>query len=221
MPRRPRSPTASGSSSISATWACSRSTSTASRSGRSRSARSRRATTGAPAPRPCSTATVSTSSTTTTSSRSSRPTTRVPARRCGASTAPRGRTGRRRSCGRTRVRTEIVTSGSDAVRSYDLSGKLLWELKGMSTISVPTPFASHGMLMLSSGIHRRSAPAGVCDQARRVRRHLAQGRRNRQRLHRLGAQDRGPVSADADRRRRHLLHRDGSRLLHCARREDR
>ena len=49
------------------------------------------------------------------------------------------------------VRTEIVTSGSDAVRSYDLNGKQLWELKGMSTISVPTPFASHGMLMLSSG----------------------------------------------------------------------
>jgi outer membrane protein assembly factor BamB len=50
-----------------------------------------------------------------------------------------------------RLRTEIVTSGSDAVRSYDLDGKLLWELKGMSTISIPTPFASHGMLMLSSG----------------------------------------------------------------------
>jgi outer membrane protein assembly factor BamB len=49
------------------------------------------------------------------------------------------------------VRTEIVTSGSDAARSYDLSGKLLWELKGLSTISVPTPFASHGMLMLNSG----------------------------------------------------------------------
>jgi outer membrane protein assembly factor BamB len=49
------------------------------------------------------------------------------------------------------VRTEIVTSGSDAVRSYDLNGKQLWELKGMSTISIPTPFASHGMLMLSSG----------------------------------------------------------------------
>jgi outer membrane protein assembly factor BamB len=49
------------------------------------------------------------------------------------------------------VRTEIVTSGSDAVRSYDLNGKQLWELKGMSTISVPTPFASHGMLMVSSG----------------------------------------------------------------------
>lgn len=48
-------------------------------------------------------------------------------------------------------RTELVTSGSDAVRSYDLSGKILWELKGMSTISIPTPFASHGMLILSSG----------------------------------------------------------------------
>jgi outer membrane protein assembly factor BamB len=48
-------------------------------------------------------------------------------------------------------RTELVTSGSDSVRSYDLSGKLLWELKGMSTISIPTPFASHGMLFLSSG----------------------------------------------------------------------
>jgi len=49
------------------------------------------------------------------------------------------------------ARTEIVTSGSDKVRSYDLSGKLLWELKGMSTISVPTPFERFGMLYLSSG----------------------------------------------------------------------
>ena len=49
------------------------------------------------------------------------------------------------------VRTEIVTPGSDAVRSYDLNGKQLWELKGMSTITVPMPFASHGMLMLASG----------------------------------------------------------------------
>ena len=49
------------------------------------------------------------------------------------------------------VRTEIVTSGSDLVRSYDLNGKPLWELKGMSTITVPVPFASHGMLMIGSG----------------------------------------------------------------------
>jgi len=48
-------------------------------------------------------------------------------------------------------RTEIVTSGSDRVRSYDEAGTLLWELKGMSTISIPTPFARHGLLYLSSG----------------------------------------------------------------------
>jgi outer membrane protein assembly factor BamB len=49
------------------------------------------------------------------------------------------------------LRTEIVTSGSDRVRSYDLSGKVLWELAGLSTISIPTPFTRHGLLYLSSG----------------------------------------------------------------------
>jgi outer membrane protein assembly factor BamB len=49
------------------------------------------------------------------------------------------------------LRTEIVTSGSDRVRSYDLTGALLWELTGMSTITIPTPFSTHGLLHLSSG----------------------------------------------------------------------
>ena len=49
------------------------------------------------------------------------------------------------------LRTEIVTSGSDRVRSYDLSGKLLWELSGMSTITIPTPFDRHGLLYIASG----------------------------------------------------------------------
>ncbi len=48
-------------------------------------------------------------------------------------------------------RTEIVTAGSNRVRSYDLDGKLLWELKGMSIISIPTPFAAHGLLFVTSG----------------------------------------------------------------------
>ena len=48
-------------------------------------------------------------------------------------------------------RTELVTTGSDKVRSYDLNGTLLWELKGMSTITIPTPFARHGLLFISSG----------------------------------------------------------------------
>jgi outer membrane protein assembly factor BamB len=48
-------------------------------------------------------------------------------------------------------RTEIVTSGTKKVRSYDLDGKLLWELRGMSAIVIPTPFAKGGLLYLTSG----------------------------------------------------------------------
>ena len=48
-------------------------------------------------------------------------------------------------------RTEIVTSGSRAVRSYDLDGKLLWSFSGMSHIAIPTPFAGDGLLFVSSG----------------------------------------------------------------------
>jgi outer membrane protein assembly factor BamB len=48
-------------------------------------------------------------------------------------------------------RTEIVTSGTRKVRSYDLDGKLLGELGGMSSIVIPTPFAQHGLLFLASG----------------------------------------------------------------------
>jgi outer membrane protein assembly factor BamB len=50
-----------------------------------------------------------------------------------------------------RERTEIVTSGSGKVRSYDLDGKLLWELSGMSVIAIPTPFVAHGLLFVTSG----------------------------------------------------------------------
>jgi outer membrane protein assembly factor BamB len=52
------------------------------------------------------------------------------------------------------LRTEIVTPGTDKVRSYDLDGKLLWELKGMTSITIPTPFARHGLLYISSGFAR-------------------------------------------------------------------
>ncbi len=48
-------------------------------------------------------------------------------------------------------RTEIVTAGSGRVRSYGLDGQLLWELAGMSTISIPTPSAAHGLCYVSSG----------------------------------------------------------------------
>ena len=58
------------------------------------------------------------------------------------------------------VRTEIVTSGRGGVRSYDLDGELLWELHGMSTLVIPTPFARHGLLYINSGY--------VADQSRPV-----------------------------------------------------
>jgi outer membrane protein assembly factor BamB len=48
-------------------------------------------------------------------------------------------------------RTELVTAGTNKVRSYDLDGKLLWELQGMSAITIPTPFAKHGLLFIASG----------------------------------------------------------------------
>jgi outer membrane protein assembly factor BamB len=48
-------------------------------------------------------------------------------------------------------RTEVITTGTGGVRSYDISGKLLWQLQGMSSIHVPTPFAKNGLLYVSSG----------------------------------------------------------------------
>jgi alpha-L-arabinofuranosidase/outer membrane protein assembly factor BamB len=49
------------------------------------------------------------------------------------------------------LRTEIVTPGTGRVRSYDLNGQLLWELKGMSVITIPTPSSGKDLLYLSSG----------------------------------------------------------------------
>lgn len=50
-----------------------------------------------------------------------------------------------------KVRTEVITPGTGRVRSYSLEGKLLWELGGMSSITIPTPFARSDLLYVSSG----------------------------------------------------------------------
>ena len=50
-----------------------------------------------------------------------------------------------------RARTEIVTTGRQKIRSYDVNGELLWELGGMTVNVVPTPFSANGLLYLSSG----------------------------------------------------------------------
>ena len=49
------------------------------------------------------------------------------------------------------VRTEIVTTGTRKVRSYDLDGKPLWELHGMSSLTIPSPFSKFGLVYISSG----------------------------------------------------------------------
>jgi hypothetical protein len=47
--------------------------------------------------------------------------------------------------------TEIVTTGSGKSRSYTLDGKLKWEVGGLTSIHIPTPFAKHGLLFIQSG----------------------------------------------------------------------
>jgi outer membrane protein assembly factor BamB len=49
------------------------------------------------------------------------------------------------------ARTEIVVAATGAVRSYDLEGRELWSLRGMSSIAIPTPFTSGGLLYVASG----------------------------------------------------------------------
>ena len=49
------------------------------------------------------------------------------------------------------LRTEIVTIGPGEVISYDLSGKELWRMSGVSGAPVPTPFAYDGLLHINGG----------------------------------------------------------------------
>jgi outer membrane protein assembly factor BamB len=53
-----------------------------------------------------------------------------------------------------RLRTEIVTIGPTAAVSYDLAGKELWRLSGMSLAPVSSPFADEHLLYLDGGQQR-------------------------------------------------------------------
>ena len=48
-------------------------------------------------------------------------------------------------------RTELVTTGTKKNRSYDLEGRLLWELEGMSSITIAQPYSLDDVLYISSG----------------------------------------------------------------------
>ena len=52
---------------------------------------------------------------------------------------------------RNALRTEIVTIGPGEAISYDLTGKELWRMSGMSAAPVPTPFAYDGLLHINGG----------------------------------------------------------------------
>jgi hypothetical protein len=53
-------------------------------------------------------------------------------------------------------RTELVVSATSRVVSYDLDGNELWSLRGMSSITIPTPFSAHGLLYVASGYFQDS-----------------------------------------------------------------
>jgi outer membrane protein assembly factor BamB len=52
---------------------------------------------------------------------------------------------------RNALRTEIVAVGPGIALSYDLEGKELWRLSGMSSIAIPTPFGYDGWLYVNGG----------------------------------------------------------------------
>lgn len=53
----------------------------------------------------------------------------------------------------TAQRTELVTIGTGKIVSYDLDGKLLWELKGTSGLVSLMPVSKHGLLYVGAGYH--------------------------------------------------------------------
>jgi outer membrane protein assembly factor BamB len=49
------------------------------------------------------------------------------------------------------LRTEIITSGTQKVRAYDLDGNELYRLGGNSSITIATPYSQFGLLYITSG----------------------------------------------------------------------
>ena len=119
-------------------------------------------------------------------------------------------------------RTEIVTTGTIKNRSYDLDGKLLWELGGMSTLTIPIAVreARHGVHQLR--VSRRRAAAGVTRSAPAHHGDISlKPDADEQRLHRLAPAAARHLQHVGARLRRLLLHAARSRLPALPRREDR
>lgn len=51
-----------------------------------------------------------------------------------------------------KLRTEVITIGPGVAVSYDLEGKELWRLSGMSYLVAPSPFEVDGLLYINGGL---------------------------------------------------------------------
>ena len=64
-------------------------------------------------------------------------------------------------------KTQIVTSASNKVRSYDAArGELLWETPGMTANAIPTPVHKDGVVFLTSGFRGNALLAVKLDEAK-------------------------------------------------------
>ena len=64
-------------------------------------------------------------------------------------------------------RTEVVTSATKKVRSYDAKGgDLLWETPGMTMNAIPTPVHAGGLVFLTSGFRGNALLAVKLDEAK-------------------------------------------------------
>lgn len=64
-------------------------------------------------------------------------------------------------------RTQVVTSATNKVRSYDAAtGKVLWETAGMTMNAIPTPVYDDGVVFVTSGFRGNALLAVKLDEAR-------------------------------------------------------
>ena len=162
-----------------------------------------------------------TSSTTTRHSRSSPRSTREAGDELWRTPATKRRAGPRRLSGRTSSAPRSSRRARNNVRSYDLDGKLLWELRGMTILVTPSPFSAHGLVYISSGYPGQAPRPVYAIQPGRVGRHLAEAGRDEQRVHRLVSAAARHLQHVGARSRRLLLHAPRPRVPALSRRQNR
>ena len=71
------------------------------------------------------------------------------------------------------LRTELVTSGTGGIRSYDLDGELLWEIHGMSGLTIPHAVLQARTHLPQLRVSGRWVETCLRRPTRRVRRHFS------------------------------------------------